>query len=91
MGKMIKADLVAIAASAAPAVKQRDVVTIIEVVLEEIGELAEGCCMELRGLGTFERKRQTMRGKHNPKTLEPAPEKTYSTIRFKPSKMLRRD
>ena len=63
----------------------------VGIICEFIVNMANGDRLELRGLGTFTRKDVTAKARRNPHTgtindhIEP-----YTTIRFKPSKKIRR-
>lgn len=62
----------------------------INILLDAIAGLDEAETLELRGFGTFERKRQTQHNRCNPRTGDPVDSVSFTTLRFKPSKMLRR-
>lgn len=64
--------------------------TALGIVLETIINLDLGEVLELRGVGTFERRMIAPKGKRNPITGETVEVKPYSTIKFKPSKHIRR-
>lgn len=61
----------------------------LKTVIEYIASIPVGDRVEIRGFGTFERKNVTGENKHNPKTGEPVVFTPYSTLRFKPSKLLK--
>ena len=68
---MIKSELVAKIAERNPHLYQRDVETIVNTVLNEIGDaLADGNRVELRGFGAFSVKERDARTGRNPRTGE---------------------
>lgn len=62
---------------------------IIFEVLDFISKLKEGDRLEIRGFGSFVRKRSTTVNRRNPYNGQSVGAGTFTTIRFKPSKMLR--
>ena len=68
---MIKSELVQRMAARNPHLYQRDIETIIDAILGEIGDaLARGERVELRGFGAFSSKRRQARTGHNPRSGE---------------------
>ena len=61
----------------------------IEIILRFISELADGDKIEIRGFGTFSRKKVSTKGKRNPMTGVVVVGKEYTTLRFKASPALR--
>lgn len=67
-----------------------DAENVIELIFDFINSIPEGESLELRNFGTFSRKVSNNTGKVNPHTGEKVADTTFSTIRFKPSKTLRK-
>lgn len=71
-------------------IQLREAEAALEIILESIIDLELEQTLELRSFGTFERRMVELRNKRNPITGEAVEVKPFSTIRFKPSKLIRR-
>ena len=62
---------------------------IVECLLQFISDLGDDDKIEIRGFGTFSRKKVSTKGKHSPVTGALVVANEYTTLRFKASRALR--
>ena len=87
---MIKSELIVKIAELYPHLYQRDVETIVNQLLDEIGDaMGRGDRVELRGFGTFSVKQREARIGRNPRTGEKVMVDAKSVPFFRPGKELR--
>ena len=87
---MIKSELIVKIAELYPHIYQRDVETIVNHLLDEIGDaMGRGDRVELRGFGTFSVKRRDARIGRNPRTGESVAVAKKHALFFKTGKDLR--
>ncbi len=87
---MIKSELVQMLASENPHLFQRDIETIVNAILDEVGDaMARGDRVELRGFGAFSVKHRPARAGRNPRTGAHVPVDQKSVPFFKTGKEMR--
>ncbi len=87
---MIKSELISAIASNKPNVPERDIVSSVNLIIEQMSEvLGNGGRIEIRGYGSFCLHYRPPRNAHNPKTGERVVTKAKFSPHFKPGKDLR--